>query len=137
MTNTFLKNEVDGPYNENGGQPIKMTAEKTTYGRLRVLTAPPTSVHEMGASETASPRENDGSPFSFDKGAVVSLGGSDQQRRSVISSAGTTSRRSNLRPSSGTGSTQRLSGCTTRDHSVTQCALIDDDNVSALQQVFF
>ncbi|KAG4071470.1 hypothetical protein HA402_011624 [Bradysia odoriphaga] len=130
-----FQNEVDNPYNENGSQPIKMTAEKTTYGRLRVLTAPPTSVHEMGASDTASPRENDGSPFSFDKGAVVSLGGSDQQRRNVISSAGSTSRRSNLRPSSGTGSTQRLSGCTTRDHSVTQCALIDDDNVSALQQV--
>ncbi|XP_037035357.1 tau-tubulin kinase homolog Asator isoform X3 [Bradysia coprophila] len=130
-----MDNEVDNPYNENGSQPIKMTAEKTTYGRLRVLTAPPTSVHEMAASDTASPRENDGSPFSFDKGAVVSLGGSDQQRRNVISSAGSTSRRSNLRPSSGTGSTQRLSGCTTRDHSVTQCALIDDDNVSALQQV--
>lgn len=123
------------PYNENGTQPIKVNAEKTTYGRLRVLTAPPTSVHEMAASDTASPREIDGSPFSFDKGAPVSLGGSDQQRRSVISSAGTTSRRSNLRPSSGTGSTQRLSGCNTRDHSVTQCALIDDDNVSALQQV--
>ena len=54
----------------------------------------------------------------------------------------------NLRPSSVTGSTQRLnsSACgvtcatlTTRgsggDHSVTQFALIDDENVSALQQV--
>ncbi|TMW50191.1 hypothetical protein DOY81_004730 [Sarcophaga bullata] len=54
----------------------------------------------------------------------------------------------NLRPSSATGSTQRLnsSACgvtcatlTTRgsggDHSVTQFALIDDENVSALQQV--
>lgn len=43
-------------------------------------------------------------------------------------------RRSNLRSSSGCGSTQRLSGGN-RDHSVTQFALIDDENVSALQQV--
>lgn len=56
---------------------------------------------------------------------------------SAISSAGTsgiTTRRTNLRSSSGCGSTQRLSGGN-RDHSVTQFALIDDENVSALQQV--
>lgn len=28
--------------------------EKTTYGRLRVLTAPPTSVHEMAGGVTAA-----------------------------------------------------------------------------------
>lgn len=51
-----------------------------------------------------------------------------EQRRN-ISSGG--SRRSNLRPSS--GSSSRFSS--TRDHSITQYALIDDDNVSALQQL--
>lgn len=51
-----------------------------------------------------------------------------EQRRN-ISSGG--SRRSNLRPSSGNSS--RFSS--TRDHSITQYALIDDDNVSALQQL--
>lgn len=45
-------------------------------------------------------------------------------------------RRSNLRTSSGCGSSQRLSGGN-RDHSVTQFAVIDDENVSALQQVSF
>lgn len=53
-----------------------------------------------------------------------------------IATAGSsnTSRRSNLRTSSGCGSSQRLSGGN-RDHSVTQFAVIDDENVSALQQV--
>ena len=109
-----------------------------------MLTAPPTTVHELGASETASPRDIDVSPFSFD----INKGGSEQ-RRAIVSATsagvggvggsgsgggGGSSRRSNLRPSSGTGSTQRLSGGN-RDHSVTQFALIDDENVSALQQV--
>lgn len=39
-----------------------------------------------------------------------------------------------MRTSSGCGSSQRLSGGN-RDHSVTQFAVIDDENVSALQQV--
>lgn len=105
--------------------------EKNAFGRLRVLTAPPTSVHELVASETASPRDADASPFSFEiKG---------EPRRTVLTSTGaattvSSGRRTNLRPSSGTGSSQRLSGCN-RDHSVTQFALIDDENVSALQQV--
>lgn len=145
--------------------------EKTTYGRLRVLTAPPTSVHELaagsssvcgvvtvagttaagGASETASPRDAEGggggSPFSFDINTQKGTS-SAETRRQIVSSgsnsggggggggAGAAARRANLRPSSGTGSTQRLSGGGgNRDHSVTQFALIDDENVSALQQV--
>lgn len=187
--------------------------DKTTYGRLRVLTAPPTSVHELGnaaaavngaASESASPRDQmadnvgggAGSPFSFDQsghqvpgghqlqhsqsqsnygtahqkscgaassaaestprrhqhnqqanslsgGVASSVGGTGSNRRSgggsTVSAAGTT-----LRPaSSATGSTQRLSSggggggssAANRDHSVTQFALIDDDNVSAMQQM--
>lgn len=49
-------------------------------------------------------------------------------------SSGANRRSSNLRTSSGCGSSQRLSGGN-RDHSVTQFAVIDDENVSALQQV--
>jgi tau tubulin kinase len=52
-----------------------------------------------------------------------------EQRRNISSGGG--SRRSNLRPTSGNSS--RFSS--TRDHSITQYALIDDDNVSALQQL--
>jgi hypothetical protein len=38
---------ADGPMNiENVTPPLK--TEKTAYSRLRVLTAPPTSIHEMG-----------------------------------------------------------------------------------------
>lgn len=74
------------------------------------------------------------------KGTEAATGAHSSRRivaGSAISSAGTsgiTTRRTNLRSSSGCGSTQRLSGGN-RDHSVTQFALIDDENVSALQQV--
>lgn len=126
--------------NENISPQVKL--EKTNFGRVRVLTAPPTSVHELvGSGETAS--SNDGhNPH-------------QPQRRSAsnTSCSGAGGRRSNLRPSSGSGSTQRLSSGggsgggggggsavisssgTNRDHSVTQFALIDDENVSALQQI--
>lgn len=33
---------------------ISFEQEKTTYGRLRVLTAPPTSVHEMAGGVTTA-----------------------------------------------------------------------------------
>lgn len=130
-------------------------AEKTTYGRLRVLTAPPTSVHEIGTgagnagvvgttgSEATSPRDAEAAPFLFDMKSTDGPGGHGSRRSAsggVAGSAGISgiggSRRSNLRSSSGCGSTQRLSGGN-RDHSVTQFALIDDENVSALQQVRF
>lgn len=151
-TSQVDQNEIDGCYtNENVTPPFK-NQEKSTYGRLRVLTAPPTSVHELIASDTASPRDNDVSPFSFDANKTTSNEFRSHRNHPNVGSAGSTmlaggggsgttsggsaggGRRSNLRPSSGTGSTQRLSSGN-RDHSVTQFALIDDENVSALQQV--
>lgn len=162
-----MQNEtIDGHINNENITPPLKPQEKTTYGRLRVLTAPPTSVHELATvatSETASPRDNDVTPFSFDVQKNI-----DNTNRRIVTgggggggcntSGGTGSiggsRRSNLRPSS--GSSQRIgssigggggggsagggissigSGGVNRDHSVTQFALIDDENVSALQQV--
>lgn len=101
-----------------------MKPEKTTYGRLRVLTAPPTSVtnvHEL-AQDTGSPKESDNLPFQYD---VKIIGGTESKRN----------RRH--RPNSGSSvNLQRLNSAgTNRDHSITQFALIDDENVSALQQM--
>ena len=106
--------------------------EKTTYGRLRVLTAPPTSVtnvHELAQDATGSPRENENLPFQYDvkivggSGAGGNEGGRKNQRRH--------------RPNSGSSvNLQRLNSTSaTRDHSITQFALIDDENVSALQNM--
>lgn len=72
---------------------------------------------------------------------VVSADGHCSRRNIGSAGSGTggssgANRRSNLRTSSGCGSSQRLSGGN-RDHSVTQFAVIDDENVSALQQVSF
>ncbi|CAD7094145.1 unnamed protein product [Hermetia illucens] len=139
--------------NENASSCNKLpksSQEKSTYGRLRVFTAPPTSVHELAGTtaETGSPRETEGSPFSFDLNKMEfrnqrhSAGGGGSGSVGMNITGG---RRSNLRPSSGSGSTHRLSSSGgdrgglsiggNRDHSVTQFALIDDENVSALQQV--
>ena len=103
-----------------------MKQEKTTYGRLRVLTAPPTSVanvHELAQDATSSPRDNDNLPFQYDVKIVGGTDGRKNQRRH--------------RPNSGSSvNLQRLnSSGTNRDHSITQFALIDDENVSALQQM--
>lgn len=95
--------------------------ERATYGRLRVLTAPPTSADVIGSADTASPKDKDFMPFSFD-GKIVHESRRSANRRS----------KSNLRPSSGSGT--NLSSGTNRDHSITQFALMDDENVSALQQ---
>ncbi|XP_055373380.1 uncharacterized protein DDB_G0283357 isoform X2 [Condylostylus longicornis] len=128
--------------------------QEKSYGRLRMLTASQqqqqqsSGMQDMNvASETGSPRDNDG-PFSFDinnksndlrnhrnRADSNTIGSIGQISTGGGSSGGNSGvRRPNLRPSSATGSTQRLSGCN-RDHSVTQFALIDDENVSALQQV--
>lgn len=94
---------------------------------MRVLTAPPTSVanvHELGQDATGSPRDNDNQPFQYDVKIVAGSGeGRKGQRRH--------------RPNSGSSvNLQRLnSSGTNRDHSITQFALIDDENVSALQQM--
>jgi hypothetical protein len=108
--------------------------EKTTYGRLRVLTAPPTSVtnvHELAQDATGSPRDNDNLPFQYDVkivGGHGSTGGGGNEGRK---------NQRRHRPNSGSSvNLQRLnSSSATRDHSITQFALIDDENVSALQNM--
>jgi hypothetical protein len=111
--------------------------EKTTYGRLRVLTAPPTSVtnvHELAQDATGSPRDNENLPFQYDvkivggSGTAASGGGAGNEGRK---------NQRRHRPNSGSSvNLQRLnSSSATRDHSITQFALIDDENVSALQNM--
>ncbi|XP_017126131.1 tau-tubulin kinase homolog Asator isoform X2 [Drosophila elegans] len=155
---------------------VKRSSEdqKSTFGRLRVLTAPPTSVHDLTASgghsqqgpELLTKQQTTAQfPTTTKAGSVA---GNSSSSKFVISQHGQifgmavmppVNRRSatstNLRPSSSganTSSIQRINsgstagGCfgtgsnTARssaagDHSVTQFALIDDENVSALQQV--
>lgn len=88
-------------------------------------------------SEAGSQRDNEGTPLSFE--ATKSIQIHDTTKTNVSRETGNGSaaerserRRPNLRPSSVTGSSQRISSAN-RDNSVTQFALIDDDNVS--QQV--
>lgn len=122
-------------------QPTKINQhEKIAYGRLRVLTAPPTSVHDMAgatrsSNDAAFPTEIEGKFIILDgkKGSSNEDGHKANLNMAGSSVMGSSSvKRSNLKSYS--GSTQRLSGGN-RDNSVTQFALIDDENVSALQQV--
>ncbi|SPP89012.1 blast:Tau-tubulin kinase 2 [Drosophila guanche] len=144
---------------------------KSTYGRLRVLTAPPMSVHDLTLGGAQS-QQRDEQSVTHDQDALVFCGGAGGggstaskvamcQRGQSFGMVGVppVNRRSatstNLRPSSsgaasnsiqrinsasagaagsGTGSNTARSSVT-GDHSVTQFALIDDENVSALQQV--
>uniref|UniRef100_A0A1A9VAU4 Protein kinase domain-containing protein n=1 Tax=Glossina austeni TaxID=7395 RepID=A0A1A9VAU4_GLOAU len=128
---------------------------KTTYGRLRVLTAPTGSAQEILVAgvynETSSPNEHEPSAFSFDAAAGVVMtaqrilnsgSGSHRQITPPILPTRRCNTSTNLKPSCVTTSTQRLNSgivCANRgsggDHSITQFALIDDENVSALQQV--
>ncbi|XP_055678778.1 tau-tubulin kinase homolog Asator-like isoform X2 [Lutzomyia longipalpis] len=95
--------------NNENTPPIGNNIEKGNVGRLRVVTAPPTSVHDLGnGADAATPLPN------------------VQQNRGVVRSA-SGRRQGVLRTSSSTRVVQR-------DHSVT-FAVIDDDNVSALQQI--
>ncbi|KAH8384913.1 hypothetical protein KR200_005658, partial [Drosophila serrata] len=150
-------------------EPIK----SATFGRLRVLTAPPMSVHELtvnqqGSIDLPSVKQEQIAPFTA--GNFSGSGNSSSSKFALnlhgqmfnIANMPPVNRRSitstNLRPSSsgGTGTTttpssiQRINSGSTptgggntgrssltgdRDHSVTQFALIDDENVSALQQV--
>lgn len=131
--------------------------QRSTYGRLRVVTAPPSTQSAKGKLTTTSTGlyslQDQDNPDHLDSSratkAVVC-----QQR--VVQSNRRSATLTNLRPSSSGGtavsaSTQRAnsgggvtaigsltaksSGTATGDHSVTQFALIDDENVSALQQV--
>ncbi|XP_037947516.1 tau-tubulin kinase homolog Asator isoform X2 [Teleopsis dalmanni] len=134
--------------------------QRSKYGRLRVLPSGHTSVQDLGPSiETTSLHDQDAtSPFSVENQSCTGGGNTAPagnvvriiQRNNVTEHMRNpnpllqqpVSKRSatllNLRPSSGTTLTQRLSASTRGsggDHSVTQFALIDDENVSALQQV--
>lgn len=143
----------------------KTDEQKSTFGRLRLLTAPPMSINELTVGEGHSqPNEKEqnlptartntgvaGNTLSSKHinqhgQAIAMVSMPPVNRRSVTST--------NLRPSSsggGSSSIQRLNSASTcfgppvtmsnaarssgGDHSVTQFALIDDENVSALQQV--
>ncbi|XP_055680716.1 tau-tubulin kinase homolog Asator-like isoform X2 [Lutzomyia longipalpis] len=101
--------EQETKNNENTPPTTKNT-EKGSIGRLRVLTAPPTSVHDLGSC-TETVTSNPAPPPN--RGVVKSASG---RRQGALR----------------TGSSSRV---TQRDHSVTQFAVIDDENVSALQQI--
>lgn len=102
---------------------------------MRVLTAPPTSVgnvHELAQDATGSPRDSENLPFQYDMKIVGAHG-------SQGASSGNEGRKNQRRHRPNSGSSvnlQRLnSSSATRDHSITQFALIDDENVSALQNM--
>ncbi|KAH8269799.1 hypothetical protein KR018_008129, partial [Drosophila ironensis] len=143
---------------------FKKSLEEQKSTRIRVLTAPPMSVHDLNGGGVQNQQGTDeiGQHFQILAGACVAPTESSATAK-LISQQGKTlgmvsippvNRRSatstNLRPSSsggGTNTVQRLNsgslatGANTArssfggDHSVTQFALIDDENVSALQQV--
>ncbi|XP_017051372.1 tau-tubulin kinase homolog Asator isoform X2 [Drosophila ficusphila] len=145
---------------------------KSTFGRLRVLTAPPMSVHDFTAGGVSLPgsdlsvKPEPHTQFSTSANAGPFAGNSSSSKFAMnqhsqifgMNVVPPVNRRSatstNLRPSSSganTSSTQKIysgsagggvgtGSITARssvagDHSVTQYALIDDENVSALQQV--
>ncbi|XP_017062735.1 tau-tubulin kinase homolog Asator isoform X3 [Drosophila eugracilis] len=142
--------------------------QKSTFGRIRVLTAPPTSVHDLtatgghgqqGSDLSEKPDRyttNTNAGIAAENGSAAKFTINQHGQIFGMSVMPTVNRRSatstNLRPSSSvtnanstqkitTGSTGTGTGNNTArssvagDHSVTQFALIDDDNVSALQQV--
>ncbi|KAH8252421.1 hypothetical protein KR038_010258, partial [Drosophila bunnanda] len=169
--------QIQKQLNEKSTEVQKRTTDEpiksATFGRLRVLTAPPMSVHELtvnqqGSIDLPSAKQEQNAPLT--SANFAGSGNSSSSKFAInlhgqmfnIANMPPVNRRSatstNLRPSSsgGAGTTttpssmQRVnSGSTTtgggntgrssltgdRDHSVTQFALIDDENVSALQQV--
>lgn len=150
--------------NRRSSSSINLGDQKSTYGRLRVLAAPPiqTQCGHEGSDFDAIFCGNDSSstpkavicPRDHIFGMTTTTATIPPAHRRSMTST-------NLRPSSsgagsatatGSVSTQRLSGGSgggvaavgsitaakssfAADHSVTQFALIDDENVSALQQV--
>nr|ABV82390.1 RE15683p [Drosophila melanogaster] len=139
--------------------------QKSTFGRLRVLTAPPMSVHDLpsggGHSHQVSDLSGKQDPYAATSNAApIGINSSSTKFGSQhgqifgLAAMPPINRRSatstNLRPSS--SASQRINSGSTiggavgngsntarssvaGDHSVTQFALIDDENVSALQQV--
>ncbi|XP_070074160.1 tau-tubulin kinase homolog Asator isoform X7 [Drosophila takahashii] len=158
--------------NDKGSEAKRASEEqKSTFGRLRVLTAPPMSVHDLTGGGGHSPQGPDLSvkqeQYATSTNAGLAAGNSSSSKFSInqhgqifgMAVMPPVNRRSatstNLRPSSSganTSSVQRINSGSTGgggvgtgsntarssvagDHSVTQFALIDDENVSALQQV--
>lgn len=102
----FQNDEEDGVncnHMENNAADKK---EKATLGRLRLLTAPPGSLRD---SEDVSPRDSDLSPYD-----VKIMGEPRKSRRKPVSRANSF-------------------GNKDRENTYTQFALMDDDNISALQ----
>lgn len=100
--------------------------EKPPYGRLRVLTAPPTSVQDI---VTRPP-----SAMSTDRSQLLDSAEKLNQPFKVVSPQENVLNSSSIVRRMHIKSTSSL-GRQHRDHSITQFALIDDENISALQQV--
>ncbi|XP_016971222.2 tau-tubulin kinase homolog Asator isoform X2 [Drosophila rhopaloa] len=179
LTSPELANKLiqkSGEVTNEEGSEVKRALEeqKSTFGRLRVLTAPPMSVHDLTAGGGHSQQGSDllikqeaNAQFSTSTNAGPVAGNSSSSKFAInhhgqifgMAGMPPVNRRSatstNLRPSSSganSSSIQRINSGSTGgggvgtgsntarssvagDHSVTQFALIDDENVSALQQV--
>nr|CAD7443427.1 unnamed protein product [Timema bartmani] len=147
--------------NQNANASPSAKKSSTTFGRLRVVTAPASSVQDLTkegeeetgtaplgtspqipTSELPSPRfreattEPDGSYYSYDATKIGLIGSSPvtDQREPLKERA--KEHRVRRFHSSGDSSRRPIScKINNRDASITQFAVIDDDNVSALQQV--
>lgn len=116
-TNVAFKNVAKNP-----------TVEKPPYGRLRVLTAPPTSVQDI---VTRPP-----SAMSTERSQLLDSGEKLREpmklvspQENLLNSSSSMVRRMHMKSNSSLGRHGN------RDHSITQFAVIDDENISALQQV--
>ncbi|KAJ9582731.1 hypothetical protein L9F63_022927, partial [Diploptera punctata] len=120
--------------NQNQQQGRKSGA---TFGRLRVVTAPATydkehitTPHDPNNPDLPSPRireattEPDGSYYSY-----------EATKAGIIGSSPVTEQRDPLKERGDSGRRPISCKLNNRDASITQFAVIDDDNVSALQQV--
>nr|CAD7262256.1 unnamed protein product [Timema shepardi] len=146
--------------NQNANASPSAKKSGTTFGRLRVVTAPASSVQDLTkegeeetgtaplgtspqlpTSELPSPRfreattEPDGSYYSYDATKIGLIGSSPvtDQREPLKERA----KEHRVRRFHSSGDSRRPISCkiNNRDTSITQFAVIDDDNVSALQQV--
>lgn len=101
--------------------------EKPPYGRLRVLTAPPTSVQDI-VTRSASAVSTEKSQ-QLDSGDKCSPSIKLNSPQDNFMNSSTMVKRLHMKSNSS------LLRHGNRDHSITQFAVIDDENISALQQV--
>lgn len=159
VTDTDIVDRISAKLYQHQQFPAQ-TAEKSgdqrsTYGRLRVVTASPSTQSSKGKLITTTglySLQDQENPDNYDSSrankAVVCQRVVQSNRRSATltnlrpssSGAAGTALSATQRVNSGGGTaigslTAKSSGTGTGDHSVTQFALIDDENVSALQQV--